>query len=193
METMFQYFMICDKNNIIIETSDPGEEIRKIINNIINSAATPSGLYDKNGIRFAYIIYEDFFFILACANTVPVRSIMYFLDHVSEDFKDKYIFRRLKLRRKRYRQWLIQELDILSPDSDKLKGVIAEVDEIKSIMLENCKKTYQRQEGLEKLIIGTNDLERNAEELHSNAKKLKCSKCRKYYFCCFASCCPCFN
>ena len=61
-------------------------------------------------------------------------------------FAKSFVFINQKLNRSKYRAWCNQEIEfyISNPDSDKLRGIIIEVDEIKEIMAYNLEKIVER-------------------------------------------------
>jgi hypothetical protein len=191
---MFYYFTIISNSDILIETSSTTETNYRIIQLICDEIKQKRtrGLYaTKYNIHYLYDVYDDYYFILICYDTVVLRLAMSLLERIRKDFFMRFVIQQEKLHRKNYSNWCRQEIEfyLTHPEADKLRGLIVEVEEITKIMNENLKKAVERNIKLEDLYNGTKALEADANLFNSNAKKLKRHECLRYYCCCLASCC----
>jgi vesicle-associated membrane protein 7 len=195
MTTQFHFFGIYHQldHTILVETSNPGSEISKTISDVLNSAppTTKINYQSFRQLWFAYALNSDYYFVLVCDEAVPLRVVFSFIDTIQKDFTNRFIIQSLTFKPKKYKQFLIAQMQNTLLTADKLQKVKNEVDDVRDIMLENVQKVHTRGIKLEGLLNQTTIMNENAQAFHSESKKLKCHQCIRYYFCCFASCCDC--
>mmetsp|Transcript_17505 Transcript_17505/g.24355 ORF Transcript_17505/g.24355 Transcript_17505/m.24355 type:complete len:206 (+) Transcript_17505:65-682(+) len=194
----YGYVAVIQDDDLLVGSEKATEEIAKVVSLIAEEVpmkgSAKKGVFGNfQTLRFAYLAGEGFCFIIGADEQVQLRILMAYLEHIRKDFFTKYVHGGQKLNRGKYRKFMRTELEffLTNKDADKLRGVLLEVEEVKEIMAKNLQKAVERGEKLETLQQNTRQLQKNAPELHKEAKKLKCAKCRQYYFCCFASCCAC--
>lgn len=185
----YYYFAIINEYDILIESQESKDDLYKIIKLILENK-NQKGVYQNNILRLYYLHYEDFYFIVASDQKIQLRIYMSYLEYIKNDFFAKYVHGRLKLNKKKYKKFMSSQLDyfINSKDSDKLRGLLINVEEIKNIATNNIVKLNERGEKLQNLNNQTELLKDNSYQLYQDSDSLKCSKCRKYYLCCFPCC-----
>lgn len=190
---MVEYCAIIEGDEILVGTENT--DFMNVISYIIKrNPCNKVTLYEYRDLRFCYFSRYDYWFIIACNKNIDYRICINCIEYIYGDFQERFIHKQTKLNKNTYRLWLkstVHEL-LTNPESDKLKKLLIEVDDIKNIMIQNVKKANERGEKIERALDETEILNDNAMIFHKNAKDLKCKKCLKYYCCCFASCCCCF-
>lgn len=188
------YAAIAQSSTILVELVEAHSSIYKIMSTAIESDnRAPQQLYEYQHLRCLSLFSNDYYFILIWDKSIPVRLATAYLNHLKKDFLERFVYGSETLKPSHYAKWMQSTLSYYmeNNNADKLRQVLADVQETTSIMEQNVIKLHERGAKLSALQDDTSILADNAQDWHKETKDLKCNKCLEYYFCCFASCCIC--
>lgn len=183
---MSYYFTIISNTDIIIETSSTTEAVYRLIHLICDDIKQHRvcGLYyTLQGMNYLYDVYDDYYFILVCSQSLDIRRGISLLKRIREDFIMRFVQEQQRFYQLRYGTWCRNEIEfyLTHADADKLRGLNVQVEEITRIICENLMKADERKFKLEQLYNHTKAREEDTNYLYSEDKKSNRQKCLSYY------------
>ena len=129
------------------------------------------------GFTFQYIVEDEHAFLCAAVDGFPQRVCFAFLERFKNEFFDKYVG---SSHIGSFKDFTKEEMTFFNsnPESDKLRALKGQVDDVTETMKKNMSKVLERGDRLEELETRSEGLSEAAVVFHSNAKKLKCELCK---------------
>ena len=175
------YSLVARKSTILAEyTGSTGNFTtitKRILDKIPSQNSKMSYVYDRH--VFHYIVDDGLTFLCMSVENFSRRLCFAFLEDIKGRFRSSYGDRgRVAVAygmNAEFSRVLHKQMDFFSsdPNADKLTQVSADVDEVRSIMVDNIEKVIDRGEKIDLLVDKTQNLSQRTVQFKTSATRLK--------------------
>eukprot|EP01099_Mayorella_cantabrigiensis_P007627 TRINITY_DN682_c0_g1_i3.p1 TRINITY_DN682_c0_g1~~TRINITY_DN682_c0_g1_i3.p1 ORF type:complete len:171 (-),score=53.65 TRINITY_DN682_c0_g1_i3:203-715(-) len=128
---------------------------------------------------YNYVVEKGGCYLCVSTDGIAKRICFAYIERLKQEFEKKY--RGNNTLAKEFSRFMESEKNFFSnnPEADQIRGIQAQVDQVKEIMMDNIEKVLARGEKLEDLDRKAEQLMNNTEVFHKKSKKLKCEMLKK--------------